>query len=82
MRNTNEQGAIWTLKWKGGKHHYGERDGMFFFGSRASLVYTYELRFIKSWVWKKFTLTASSGNFHDDSFLNEVIREDSQPSST
>ena len=55
---------------------------MVFVGGRGSLVYTYELRFIKPWVWKKFTLTASSGNFHADSILNEVIREDSQPSST
>ena len=37
IRNTNEQGAIWTLKWKGGKHHYEERDGMVFVGGRVTL---------------------------------------------
>ena len=40
IRNTIEQGATWTLKWKGGKQHSGERGGVFFVGGRASLVTT------------------------------------------
>ena len=35
------------IKMEGWKASLWERDGMVFVGGRASLVYTYELRFIK-----------------------------------
>ena len=40
IRNSNEQGATWTLKWKGGPQHYADRNGMLFVGGRGRLVAT------------------------------------------